>query len=195
MLLKGGNAVDAAIAAAAAITIVEPVSCGLGSDAFAILWDGKQLHGLNSSGVAPAAWNGYFQNKYGTEADGTAKRPIRGWDAVTVPGVIAGWAALHERFGKLPFADLLEPAIEIAERGYAVPPMVAHKWNGGAGTEGPARLCRDLHAARPRATWAKFVMKAAADTLRKIGETGAAPTTKARSPRRSPPSANSAAAP
>jgi gamma-glutamyltranspeptidase/glutathione hydrolase len=57
MLLKGGNAVDAAIAAAAAITLVEPVSCGLGSDAFAILWDGKQLHGLNSSGVAPAAWN------------------------------------------------------------------------------------------------------------------------------------------
>ena len=71
MLLKGGNAIDAAIAAAAAITIVEPVSCGLGSDAFAILWDGKQLHGLNSSGVAPAAWNPeYFRNKYGRKATG-----------------------------------------------------------------------------------------------------------------------------
>ena len=129
MLLKGGNAVDAAIAAAAAITLVEPVSCGLGSDAFAILWDGKQLHGLNSSGVAPAAWNpDYFKNKYGADGNGLANRPIRGWDSVTVPGVIAGWAALHERFGKLPFEDLMEPAIEIAERGYAVPPVVAHKW-------------------------------------------------------------------
>ena len=88
MLLKGGNAVDAAIAAAAAITLVEPVSCGLGSDAFAILWDGKELHGLNSSGVAPAAWNtDYFKNKYGADGNGLANRPIRGWDSVTVPGV------------------------------------------------------------------------------------------------------------
>lgn len=174
MLLKGGNAVDAAIAAAAAITIVEPVSCGLGSDAFAILWDGKQLHGLNSSGVAPAAWNPeYFKNKYGTEADGLAKRPIRGWDAVTVPGVIAGWAALHERFGKLPFADLLEPAIEIAERGYAVPPMVAHKWNLAVPElkDQPGYSETFMPHGRAPHVGEKFVMKAAADTLRKIGET------------------------
>ncbi|AOY93219.1 gamma-glutamyltransferase [Cupriavidus sp. USMAA2-4] len=174
MLLKGGNAVDAAIAAAAAITIVEPVSCGLGSDAFAILWDGKQLHGLNSSGVAPAAWNPeYFKNKYGTEADGLAKRPIRGWDAVTVPGVIAGWAALHERFGKLPFADLLEPAIEIAERGYAVPPMVAHKWNLAVPElkDQPGYAETFMPHGRAPHVGEKFVMKAAADTLRKIGET------------------------
>ena len=66
MLLKGGNAVDAAIAAAAAIVLVEPVSCGLGGDCFAIVWDGQQLHGLNSSGVAPAAWNvEYFKRKHG----------------------------------------------------------------------------------------------------------------------------------
>ncbi len=105
------------------------MSCGLGSDAFAILWDGKELHGLNSSGVAPAAWRPeYFSAKYGTDSNGLANRPIRGWDSVTVPGVVAGWAALHERFGKLAFADLMEPAIEIAERGYAVPPVVAHKW-------------------------------------------------------------------
>src|SRR5882762_2374290 len=114
MLLKGGNAVDAAIAAAAALTIVEPVSNGLGSDAFAILWDGKELTGLNSSGVAPAAWSpDYFARKYGTDGNGLAERPLRGWDSVTVPGAVAGWAALHERFGKLPFADLMEPAIEI----------------------------------------------------------------------------------
>jgi gamma-glutamyltranspeptidase / glutathione hydrolase len=128
MLWKGGNAVDAAIAAAAAITLVEPVSCGLGSDAFALVWDGKKLHGLNASGVSPAAWNvDYFKNKYGEE-NGLAKHPKRGWDSVTVPGVIAGWEALHAKFGTLPFADLMEPAIEIAERGHAVASIVAYKW-------------------------------------------------------------------
>jgi gamma-glutamyltranspeptidase / glutathione hydrolase len=128
MLWKGGNAVDAAIAAAAAITLVEPVSCGLGSDAFALVWDGKKLHGLNASGVSPAAWNvDYFKNKYGEE-NGLARQPKRGWDTVTVPGVIAGWEALHAKFGTLPFADLMEPAIEIAERGHAVASIVAYKW-------------------------------------------------------------------
>lgn len=174
MLLKGGNAVDAAIAAAAAITIVEPVSCGLGSDAFAILWDGKELHGLNSSGVAPAAWNPeYFKSKYGTDANGLANRPIRGWDSVTVPGVIAGWAALHERFGKLPFADLMEPAVEIAERGYAVPPVVAHKWAAAVPElkDQPGYAETFMPNGRAPAVGEKFIMKAAAETLRKIGET------------------------
>ncbi len=126
MLLKGGNAVDGAIAAAAALTLTEPVSNGLGSDAFCILWDGKALHGLNASGRAPQAWTpDYFKRKYGADATQT---PVRGWDSVTVPGAVAGWMALSERFGKLPFADLMEPAIEIAERGYAVPPVVQQKW-------------------------------------------------------------------
>lgn len=129
MLWKGGNAVDAALAAAAAITVVEPVSCGLGGDAFALIWDGRQLHGLNASGVAPAAWSvDYFRRRHGEDAHGIARKPMRGWDTVTVPGVVAGWEALHAKFGSLPFADLLEPAIEIAERGYAVSPIVAHKW-------------------------------------------------------------------
>ncbi|MFP3551888.1 gamma-glutamyltransferase family protein [Paraburkholderia sp. SIMBA_049] len=128
MLWKGGNAVDAAIAAAAAITVVEPVSNGLGSDAFALVWDGKKLHGLNASGVSPAAWNvDYFKRKYG-ENNGIATQPVRGWDTVTVPGAIAGWEALHKKFGSLPFADLMEPAIEIAERGHAVASVVARKW-------------------------------------------------------------------
>ncbi|AUT66048.1 gamma-glutamyltransferase family protein [Paraburkholderia terrae] len=128
MLWKGGNAVDAAIAAAAAITVVEPVSNGLGSDAFALVWDGKKLHGLNASGVSPAAWNvDYFKRKYG-ENNGVATQPVRGWDTVTVPGAIAGWEALHKKFGSLPFADLMEPAIEIAERGHAVASVVARKW-------------------------------------------------------------------
>jgi gamma-glutamyltranspeptidase/glutathione hydrolase len=123
MLLKGGNAVDAAIAAAAALTIVEPVSNGLGSDNFAILWDGKALHGLNSSGHAPAAWNPeYFRRKHGGQI------PLRGWDSVTTPGAVAGWVALSDKFGKLPFADLLEPAIELAERGHGVGRIVSDKW-------------------------------------------------------------------
>jgi gamma-glutamyltranspeptidase/glutathione hydrolase len=128
MLWKGGNAVDAAIAAAATITLVEPVSCGLGGDAFALVWDGARLHGLNASGVAPAAWNvDYFKTRHG-EQNGLARQPKRGWDTVTVPGVIAGWEALHGKFGSLPFGDLLEPAIEIAERGHAVASITAYKW-------------------------------------------------------------------
>ncbi|TAL84087.1 MAG: gamma-glutamyltransferase family protein [Candidimonas sp.] len=134
MLLKGGNAVDAAIAAGAMMVLVEPVSCGIGGDCFAIVWDGKKLHGLNSSGVAPAAWNlEYFKRRHGVDGNGLANQPIRGWDTVTVPGVVAGWAALHEKFGKLPFEDLFEPAIEIAQRGYAVPPIVAGKWANAVG--------------------------------------------------------------
>ncbi|CAN5869894.1 gamma-glutamyltransferase [soil metagenome] len=126
MLLKGGNAVDAAIAAAAAITITEPVSNGLGSDAFGLIWDGKALHGLNASGRAPQAWTpDYFRGKYGA---GATSLPVRGWDTVTVPGAVAGWVSMSQRFGKLPFADLMAPAIEIAERGYAVPVVVQQKW-------------------------------------------------------------------
>ncbi len=126
ILQKGGNAVDAAVAAAAVMTLVEPVSNGLGSDAFCILWDGKELHGLNASGRAPATWTPeYFRGKYG---DDTATPPKRGFDAVTVPGAVGSWVALSDKFGKLPFADLMEPAIDIAERGYLIPPMVQQKW-------------------------------------------------------------------
>ena len=126
MLWQGGNAVDAAIAAAAAITLTEPVSNGLGSDAFCILWDGKELHGLNASGRAPHTWTPeYFQRKYGADAK---TPPKRGFDSVTVPGAVASWVAMSERFGKLPFEDLLQPAIEIAERGYLLPVVVQQKW-------------------------------------------------------------------
>ncbi len=128
VLWQGGNAVDAAIAAAAALTVVEPVSCGLGGDAFALVWDGDKLHGLNASGVAPAAWSPeYFKQRYG-EAGGVALQPKRGWDTATVPGVIAGWEALHAKFGLLPFGDLMVSAIDIAERGHAVASIVAQKW-------------------------------------------------------------------
>ena len=125
MLQQGGNAVDAAVAAAAAMTICEPVSNGLGSDAFCILWDGQQLHGLNAAGRAPAKWNAdYFRKKYGA-ADAPPKRGI---DSVTVSGAVSAWVQLNKRFGRLPLADVLAPAIDIAERGYAVPVVVQQKW-------------------------------------------------------------------
>jgi len=171
MLQKGGNAVDAAIAAAAAITITEPVSNGLGSDAFAILWDGKELHGLNASGRAPQAWTPeYFKRKYG---DGASTPPKRGIDSVTVPGAVAGWVALSERFGKLPFADLLEPAIEIAERGYLLPVVVQQKWAAAtAELQGlPGFAQSFLPWGRAPNVGELFQFKAAARGLRAIAQT------------------------
>ena len=168
MLLKGGNAVDAAIAAAAALTIVEPVSNGLGSDNFAILWDGTALHGLNSSGVAPAAWNpDYFRRKHGDTF------PMRGWDTVTTPGAVAGWVALSARFGKLPFADLFEPAIELAERGHGVGRIVCDKW--ARQVPGLANQPGFAEAFMPRGRapepGERFVFSAAGATLRQIALT------------------------
>ena len=121
MLLAGGNAVDAALAAAMTLTVVEPISNGIGSDAFAILWDGKQLHGLNASGRSPAAWTpDYFK--------GQKAVPARGWNSVSVPGCVSAWAELSKRFGKLPFEKLFEPAIEYAANGFPVSPFVAERW-------------------------------------------------------------------
>jgi gamma-glutamyltranspeptidase/glutathione hydrolase len=173
VLRRGGNAVDAAIATAAVMTIVEPCSNGLGSDAFCILWDGQRLHGLNASGRAPAAWTrDYFLRKYGADAKAP---PKRGWDSVTVPGAVAGWAALHERFGKLPFADLLADAIEIAERGYAVPVIVQHKWTAAAAlpelTEQPGFAPAFLPRGRAPAVGERFALAEAARTLKLIADT------------------------
>ena len=171
MLYKGGNAVDAAIAAAAAMTIVEPVSNGLGSDSFCILWDGKELHGLNASGCAPASWTpDYFKRKYG---DSATAPPKRGLDSVTVPGAVSSWVSLSERFGKLPFADLMEPAIEIAERGYLLPPVVQQKWEAATdelkGQPGFANAF--LPWGRAPKVGELFQFKAAAKALRAIALT------------------------
>ena len=173
MLARGGNAVDAAVATAAAMTIVEPISNGLGSDCFALVWDpaardGRSLHGLNASGCAPAAWSvDYFAKKYGDVF------PMRGWDSVTVPGAVAGWAALSRRFGRLPFEDLLAPAIELAARGYGVSTIVAHKW----AMQFPVLIdqpgFRETFAPDGRAPHPgeRFVFTDAAATLRAIAET------------------------
>jgi len=173
MLQAGGNAVDAAIAAAATMTVVEPCSNGLGSDLFCILWDGKGLQGLNASGSAPAAWTpGYFRGKYGHEA---RTPPKRGWDSVTVPGAVAGWMALHEQHGRLPFADLMAPAIEIAERGYAVPVIVQHKWTNAASlpeiTQQPGFAQAFLPHGRAPHVGERFAFAEAARTLRLVAET------------------------
>ena len=170
MLQQGGNAVDAAIATAAMMTIVEPVSNGLGSDAFCILWDGRQLHGLNASGCAPAAWTpDYFKRKYGGDA---TTPPKRGWDSVTVPGAVAGWVALSQRFGTLPFADLLAPAIAIAERGYAVPVVVRQKWAAAAPllANEPGYAQAFLPHGRAPNVGELFIFRQAARTLRLIAE-------------------------
>jgi gamma-glutamyltranspeptidase/glutathione hydrolase len=122
MLLAGGNAVDAALGAAITLTVVEPTSNGIGSDAFAIVWDGRQLHGLNASGRSPAAWTPqYFE--------GQKTVPVRGWNSVSVPGCVSAWVELSKKFGKLPFEKLFEPAIEYAANGFPVSPFVAERWD------------------------------------------------------------------
>ena len=171
MLWQGGNAVDAAIAAAAAMTIVEPVSNGLGSDAFCILWDGQALHGLNASGRAPQGWTpDYFARRHGLQD----KPPRRGVDSITVPGAVSAWMALHARFGTLPFAALMEPAAEIAERGYLVPPVVQQKWAAGAPELQDQPGFREAFLPRGRApeVGELFRFPAAARALRAIGASG-----------------------
>ncbi|PSB08723.1 gamma-glutamyltransferase [filamentous cyanobacterium CCP2] len=120
MFWSGGNAVDAAIAMAIALTVVEPTSNGIGSDAFAIVWDG-QLHGLNASGRSSQSLN----LKEFEEFD---RVPQLGWLPVTVPGAVSAWRALWKRWGKLPFEQLFAPAIRYAEQGYPVSPETARAW-------------------------------------------------------------------
>jgi gamma-glutamyltranspeptidase/glutathione hydrolase len=168
MLRRGGNAIDAAVATAAAMAIVEPCSNGLGSDNFAIVWDGQGLHGLNSSGPAPAAWTReYFLRKHGEQF------PTRGWDAVTVPGAVAGWVALAQRFGKLPFAELLEPAIELAEHGYGVGVVTAAAWARAVPhlTSQPGFSEAFMPHGRAPQPGERFALPAAAATLKRIAAT------------------------
>ena len=121
MLAEGGSAVDAILATAITLTLVEPVSNGIGSDAYAILWDGKELHGLNASGRSPAAWSlDYFR--------GQKTVPVRGWNSVSVPGCVSAWLELHRRFGRLPFERLFERAIRYGREGFLVSPTIAGQW-------------------------------------------------------------------
>jgi gamma-glutamyltranspeptidase/glutathione hydrolase len=121
MLAAGGSAVDAILATAITLTLVEPVSNGIGSDAYAIVWDGKQLHGLNASGRSPAGWSPEYFAKEG-------KVPVRGWNSVSVPGCVSAWVELHKKFGKLPFEKLFEAAIRYGREGFMVSPTIARQW-------------------------------------------------------------------
>jgi gamma-glutamyltranspeptidase/glutathione hydrolase len=121
MLAAGGSAVDAILATAITLSLVEPVSNGIGSDAYAIVWDGKRLHGLNASGRSPAAWTPEYFSRY-------KSMPVRGWDTVTVPGCVSAWMELHAKWGKLPWKKLFEKAIEYGHKGFLVSPTIAGQW-------------------------------------------------------------------
>ena len=166
MLQKGGNAVDAAIATAIALTVVEPTSNGIGGDAFAIVWDGKELCGLNASGRSPAAWNFEHFSQYKSV-------PELGWDSVTVPGAVSSWVELSDRFGHLPFEDLFEPAIEYAYNGFLVPPIAARGWSFAPERykDYPEFAAAFLPNGRAPKVGEKFEFKAQAKTLERIAET------------------------
>ena len=122
-LRAGGSAIDAVLATAITLTVVEPTSNGIGSDAFAIVWDGAKLHGLNASGPAPRALSAEA-----LRAAGHTVFPERGWVGVSVPGAPDAWGVLHERFGRLPFDSLFADAIRLAEDGLPVSPVISQLW-------------------------------------------------------------------
>ncbi len=166
MLLQGGNAVDAALGAAIAAAVVEPVSNGIGSDAFAIVWDGQRLHGLNGSGRSPAAWRA-------ERFAGRSTMPATGWDSVTVPGAVSVWSELSQRFGKLPFERLFIPAIEYARTGYLVAPIVARQWAAQAAALAavPGFAAAFLRQGKAPQAGELFVFAQQADTLEQIAAT------------------------
>ena len=174
MLQHGGNAVDAAIATAVALTVVEPTSNGIGGDAFALVWDGIRLHGLNGSGRAPAALQAAE-----LRAQGYKEMPSDGWLPVTVPGAPAAWGDLQQRFGRLSLDEVMAPAIAYAELGYGVTPIVAQNWDHAAQRflpqDDPAfRSWADTFAPGGRAPRAgeRWASPAHAQTLRALARRG-----------------------
>jgi gamma-glutamyltranspeptidase/glutathione hydrolase len=177
MLQQGGSAVDAIIATAIALTVVEATSNGIGSDLFALVWDGSKLHGLNGSGRAPAA-----TTVDAIRADGHDTMPARGWWSVTVPGAPRAWADLHARFGRLPFATLFEPAITYARDGYFVSPLIGDLWKTAAtktypqlsGPEFKPWFDTFTDGGRPPAPGERWSSEAHAQTLERIAGSNAA---------------------
>src|SRR6476469_5936653 len=125
ILKRGGSAVDAAIAANAVLGLVEPISNGIGGDLFAIVYEAKtgKLHGLNASGWTPAGMTLDF-----IRSQGHSEMPGNGIHSVTVPGAVAGWDALHKRFGRLPMSTLMDPAIHYAQEGFPVTEIISNFW-------------------------------------------------------------------
>src|SRR5215510_11608806 len=166
MLAAGGNAVDAILATAITLTLVEPVSNGIGSDAYSLIWDGRKLHGLNASGRSPVAWTAdYFRGK--------TAMPQRGWDAVTVPGAVSAWVELHGKFGRLPFRKLFEQAICYGLEGFLVSPTIAGQWQAQVDKlkDQPGFAQAFLPAGRAPRAGERFVFKKHASALEKIAAT------------------------
>jgi gamma-glutamyltranspeptidase/glutathione hydrolase len=167
MFARGGNAVDAALAAAIALTVVEPCMNGIGGDAFALVWRDGRLQGLNASGRAPRAWTP-------ARFSGRVSMPFRGWDAVTVPGAVSAWRALSDRYGSLPFRELFEPAIAYATEGFLVSPTVHRQWQAQV----PELLAqpgfREAFAPRGRAPLPGelFTCPGQSSTLQRIADSG-----------------------
>ncbi len=173
VLERGGNAVDAAVTAAAVLAVVEPMMTGPGGDLFALVWDNRQkrLYGLNASGFSPADANiGYFRAK------GFERIPAQGIYGVTVPGAVDGWSALLEKFGTVKLADALAPAIRYAEDGFPVSEIIGWQWQHYQNQLSPeAReiyLVKDGERLRPPAQGEVFRNPKFAATLRKIAEGG-----------------------
>ena len=172
MLMDGGTAVDAAVAAAATLNVVEPFSTGVGGDVFALVWNARtsKVYALNASGRAAAAADADT-----LRSEGYTSIPDDSAYAVTVPGAVSGWQALLDRFGNMNLADVLRPAIDYAENGYPVSEMVAFQWQGAQ-----ARLKQHsageellLNGRVPRAG-EMMAIPSLADTLRTIAHGGAA---------------------
>lgn len=166
-LRAGGNAIDAALSAAITLTVVEPCSNGVGSDAFAIVWDGRSLHGLNASGKSPKLWKwDHYRDR--------SSMPIRGWESVTTPGAVSAWVELSDRFGRLPFERLFEAAIHYAERGFHIGRRTAFHWSRSIGTLGKFKPFRQHFLPQGRAPQSGelFIRNELAETLREIASTG-----------------------
>lgn len=177
ILKRGGNAIDAAVAAAACLTVVEPCSNGIGGDAFAIVWNEGKLYGLNSTGPAPKLLNAKMLYDMGHK-----EMPTYGWEPVTVPGIPAAWSALSGRFGRLSLSDTVMQAVSYASEGFPVSPVVAQGW-GRAAQVYKNKLGKDL-AKHWYDTFTKdgtapksgeiFRLPGHAKTLNEIGKTGTA---------------------
>ncbi|HKC87568.1 MAG TPA: gamma-glutamyltransferase, partial [Blastocatellia bacterium] len=170
ILQEGGNAVDAAVAAAAVLCVVEPMMVSPGGDLFAIVWDAKrkELKGLNASGRSPSAISIDELKRRGVD-----RMPSDGIHTVTVPGAVDGWAKLLERHGTMKLAQVLQPAVEYAERGFPVTDVIAADWQTGLSHEAQTDFAATyLPQGRPPAPGEIFVNKNLADTLKKIAAQG-----------------------
>lgn len=171
MMMEGGNAVDAAVCAAAVLNVVEPHSTGVGGDLFALVWTAreKRVRALNASGRSPADADADALRRMGLSAvpDDSA------W-AVTVPGAVSGWDALLNRYGRMPLADVLRPAVGYAEDGFPVSEIIADHWRAGAPrlAAGPAGGELLLNGAPPAAGEIMRI-PTLANTLRSVAEGGA----------------------